>query len=103
MSIKALISRDRDFLILVLKLVKLVVNSALRQQLLMSAHLANAALVHDDDLIAFLNRRKTMSNDDRCAAAHEPVDGAADLNFRFRVHARGGLVEDQNLRIVGKR
>ena len=59
-----LIPRDTDFLVLVLQLIKLVINSPLRQQLLMRADLTDAALMHDDDLVASLDCRKPVRNDD---------------------------------------
>src|SRR5439155_17484944 len=58
------ISRDGDFLILVLQLIQLVINAALSKQLLMCAALPHASLVHNDDLIAALNRGQAMRDDD---------------------------------------
>jgi hypothetical protein len=46
------------FLILVLELVKLEVNAALGEQLLVRAHFADLAFVHDDDLVGALHRRR---------------------------------------------
>src|SRR6185369_7454916 len=45
------------FLVFVLQLVKLVVNTAVGEQLLVRADLAHLAFMHNDDLVGSLNRR----------------------------------------------
>src|SRR5579872_2673177 len=45
-----------NFLVLVLQLIKLPVNAALGQQLLVAAHFAQFALMHDQDLVRALHR-----------------------------------------------
>ena len=44
-----------EFLIFVLQLIELVINAALREQLLMSAHFAHLAFVHDNNLVGLLH------------------------------------------------
>ena len=68
----------------------------------MRADFPHAAFVHDDDLIAALNRREPVSDDNRRASLHQAVDGFPDLKFRFRIDAGRRFIEDQNLRIVRK-
>ena len=102
MLVIRLVSGNGDFLILVLKLVKLVVQPALRKKFLVGAHFPHAAFVHDEDLIALLNRGKPMRDDDRCSSLHRPIDRLPDLNLRLRIHARSGFVQNQDLGIVRK-
>src|SRR5262249_29694253 len=85
-----------------LKLIQLVINAALRKQLLMRTDFAHTALVHDDDLIALLNRRKAMCNDDRCTPFHESIDRLSDPDFRLSINAGRRFVQNKNSRIVGK-
>src|SRR5688572_6330317 len=63
-----------DLLILVLQLVELVIQAALGQQFLMRSHLTHTSLVHHENLVALLNRREPVGDDDRSASLHETVD-----------------------------
>src|SRR5688500_9020760 len=83
-----LISGNRKFLIFVLELVKLVVQATLSEKLLVRSHFAHAALMHDQNLIALLNRGKAVGNNDGRSSFHDTVDRLPDLNLRLRVHAR---------------
>ncbi len=49
------IASDRNLLVFVLQLIKLVVNTALGKQLLVRPHFAHLAFVHHDDLVRSLN------------------------------------------------
>ena len=89
-----------QFLILVLQLVELVVDSAIRQQFLMSAHFADLAFVHDDDLVGTLDGREAVGNDQRGASFDHAAERVAHFEFGFGIDARSGFVEDQNLRLV---
>src|ERR1051325_10618044 len=63
-----------QLLLLVLKLVEPVVNSALCQKLLVIALFAQLALVEDQDAVCVLNCAKAVRNDERCAAREQPVE-----------------------------
>src|SRR2546429_2826130 len=76
----------RDLLVLVLQLVKFVVDSALCEQLLVRSFLAHQSLVHDDDLVSPLYRRKPMSDHHRRAAFHHAAKGIPDLKFSLCIH-----------------
>src|SRR5581483_1451844 len=93
----------RQFLVLVLQLVKLVVNASLGQELLVRAHLANLAFVHDEDLVSTLDGGEPVGNDERRAAFDEPRQSRTDAELRLSVDARRGLVEDEDLWIVSQR
>src|SRR5437879_12424526 len=43
-----------------------------------------------------------MRHDYRCASGKRAAQGFADLQFGFRVDAGGGLIENQEARIVGQ-
>src|SRR5260370_2383597 len=59
----------------VLQFVKLPIQSTQSQQVLMCSLLSNLAAMQDDDVVGPLNRRETMSDDQRSAAAHDALDG----------------------------
>src|SRR5581483_4498510 len=90
-------------LFLVLQLIELVINPAMRKQFLMRAHLANLALVQHDNLVHALNGRKPVRDDDRGATRHHALDGLLDQLLGFGVNARSRLVEDQDVRIKSER
>src|SRR5262249_23584369 len=69
----------------------------------MCTYLSDAAFMHDDDLVTTLDGRQAVRDDDRCAAFHQAIDCFSDLYLSFRIHARRGLVEDQDFGIVRKR
>src|SRR5665213_3208292 len=69
----------------------------------MSSLLADFAVVHDDDIIRLLNRRKPVRDDDRSSAHEELLDRALDHLLAFRVDARCRFVQYENTRIVRKR
>src|SRR5260370_5484954 len=68
----------------------------------MRALLAETALVEDEDAVSMLNGAEAVRDDERGAAAEQAVEGIADLQFGFGVHARGGFVEDEEAGIVGE-
>src|SRR5579864_4760771 len=86
---------DGDFLVFVLQLVELVVNAALGEQLLVRAHLAYAALVHDDNLVGALHRREAMRDDQGGAALDHAAERFAHAEFGFGVDARSRFVKNQ--------
>ncbi len=92
--------RHIDLLIFVLQLVELVVDAALGQEFLMRAHFADLSLVHNDDFVSALHCREAVGDDQRGAAFDHAIEGVADFEFRLRVHAGGGFVEDQDFGIV---
>src|SRR5260221_1248107 len=47
-----------------------------------------------------LNGAEAMRDDKRGAAAEEAVEGIADLQLGFGVHAGGGFIKDEEARIV---
>jgi hypothetical protein len=91
------------FLVFVLELVELVINSAIGEQFLVTAHFANFSFVHHDDLVGALNRGKSMGDDDRRAAFDHAAEGVSDFEFSFRIHAGSSFVENENLRIMRQR
>ena len=69
----------------------------------MSAHLTKLAFVHDQNDIRTLHGRKPVGDDYRGASVDHTLERRADQEFRIGVDARGSFVEDEYLRIVGKR
>ena len=66
----------------------------------MGALFAQAAFVEDEDAVGVLDGAQAMGDDQGGAAAEQAVEGFADLEFGFGVHAGGGFVEDQEAWIV---
>ena len=95
--------RRLQFLVLVLQLVELPVDSALREQFLMRAHFAQLAFVHDEDPVCPLDGGEAVRNDDRSTAFDHALQRRANANFGFGIDARGRFVEDQDPRIVRQR
>src|SRR5712691_9513940 len=86
----------------VLELIEAVVDAALREEILVRAHLNDAALVQHDDPVDVLDGRETVSDDDRRPAGHELRERVLDEVLGLRVDRRRGLVEhEQDLRVEG--
>src|ERR1700758_5130658 len=92
-----------QFLFFVLQLIQTIVNAAMREKLLMSALFTQAALMEHQNAIRILNGAETMRNHQRGAASQQLVQGFANQQFGLGGHARGGLVENQETRIVRQR
>src|SRR3982751_1410818 len=90
------------FLLLVLKLIKLPVDSTLSQELLMCTHFPQFPLVHYQDLVGTLNRRQTVRNHKRCSARHHLRKGIAHPQFGLSIHARCSFIQNQNARLVSQ-
>ena len=91
-----------EFLILVLELVKLPVEAALGEQLLVGAHLAELALVHDEDGVGALDGGEAVGDEDAGAALDHALEGAANAQLGVGVDAGGGFVEDEDAGVVGE-
>ena len=59
-----------DFLALILKLIKPIINAAFLQEFIMCPHLTNPSLVHHDNLVGVLNGRQPMRDHNRRAIRH---------------------------------
>lgn len=67
----------------------------------MAAGFGQAALVEDQDAVGVADGGQAVGDDDGGAALHEFFDGGLDELFGFGVDAAGGLVEDEDARVVG--
>src|SRR5215469_14078357 len=90
--------RDR-----VLQLEEPIVEAALRQQLEMTAALAQYAVAQDQYAVGPFDGGKSMPDDDRGTLRKQFVEGELDQALGFAVHAGGRLVHDQDARVVGER
>src|SRR5882762_2394700 len=91
-----------QLLLLVLQLVKPVVNTALGEKLLARALFAQAPFVEDEDAVGVLDGAQAMGDDQSGAPGEQAAESFANEKFRFRVHAGGGFVKDEETRIVGQ-
>jgi hypothetical protein len=64
------------------------------------AALDDAAGVHDQDLVGIHDRRQTVRDDQRRAAARRAVEAGLDGLFGLRVERRGRFVKDQEWRVL---
>ena len=72
----------------------------LRKQLLVAAHFAKLALVHDEDDVGLLHGGEAVRDDDRGAALNHALQGQADAQLGVGVDRGSGFVEDQDARVV---
>jgi hypothetical protein len=56
-------------------------------------------VLHHQDLVGTPDRRQAVGDDDRGAAAQQPVERTLDENLRRAVDVRRRLVEDENARV----
>ena len=57
------------------------------------------SFVHDQDLIRFPDRRKTMGNNEGSPPFHQRSKGILDLQFRARIDAGSSFIQYQDGRI----
>src|SRR5437868_5669732 len=69
----------------------------------MRALLDDLAAVEHQDAIEAAHRRQPVRDHDRGPAPHQPLHRLLDQAFRFRIEARGRLVQDQHRRVRQKR
>src|SRR5216684_762515 len=91
-----------QLLLLVLQLVQAIVDSALREKLLMRALLAQAAFVKHEDAVGVLNGAQAVRDDESGAPGEQAIQSFANEQLGLGVHARSGFVENQEARVVGK-
>src|SRR5262245_27212381 len=71
------------------------VGAPLEQQLAVLSLFDDPPIVHDEDPSAALGRCEAMSNHQDCATMHKFLEGVTDCKLGLRIHARRGLVHDQ--------
>src|SRR5436189_3311693 len=86
-----------------LKVVQFPIDTAPRQQLFVFSRLDDLAAIEDDDLVRAADRRETMCDDERRAAAHQVVERLLHEPLGLRVECGRRLVEDQDRRILEQR
>ncbi len=83
-----------------LRVEQLAVHAVLCKQLLMRALFSNHAVLHDQNLVGFENRRKSMRDDDARPPDHELFKRLLNRMFGNRVERARSFVENQNLRVL---
>lgn len=69
------------------------------QQLLVSALLGDPAVLQYQDAVRRAHCGQTVGDEETGAPPPQPLQGGADLLLGLRVHVRGGLVQDHDVRI----
>ena len=76
------------------------VQAVLLHELGVRAVLGDPAVCHDEDLVGVLDGREAMGDGDDRLAARQLGDGLLDEVLVLRVDARGGLVENDDGRVL---
>jgi hypothetical protein len=66
----------------------------------MRSHLNDFTLIQHQDQVGDHHRLNAMRDDESGAVLHQVIQRFADLGFGLRVHGRGGVIEDQDARIL---
>src|SRR6266581_4769798 len=80
--------------------IELCVDALLRQQLGVPADLDDAAALEHHDAVGALDCREPVRDHDGGAAAHQGFERRLHLALGLRIERRGGLVEDQQRRVL---
>src|SRR3954470_10759033 len=76
------------------------VQSAVGEQLIVTATLDDPALLDDDDQVGAQDRRQSVGNGDRRSSLHDALDRRLDEPLGNRVERGRGLVEDEYARVL---
>ena len=87
--------------ILVLQQEEIVVQSPLREQLLVGAHFPDPPFVQHDNLICVLDCGQTVSYHEAGTSLKEPGQGILDQLLRFRIYVSRCFVQNKHCRIEG--
>ena len=79
---------------------KFPVVAAQGEEFLVRAALDDAAFVQDDDLVGVLDGAEAVGDGDGGAAGHELLEGLLDAALGLGVERGGGLVEDEDGRVL---
>ena len=82
-----------------LRLVKLPVNAAARQQLVVGPLLGDHAVFYDEDAVCLENCGKSVGNDDIGSPFHDALQCVLDGVFGDGVQRGGSLIQDQDARV----
>src|SRR6266852_2663337 len=96
------VERKMQLLLLVLQLVQAIVDPALSEKRVMRALLAQAAFVNREDAGGALNGAQPVCEDEGGAPGEQTIQRFANEELGLGVHARSGLVENQEAQVVGK-
>ncbi|MBV6467016.1 MAG: hypothetical protein PGMFKBFP_02348 [Anaerolineales bacterium] len=81
-----------------LQVVDFLVQPALREQFVVAAALDDSPVGHDQDQVGAADGGESVRDHKRGASLHQAVERLLDEQFGLRVHAGGGVVQDQNAR-----
>lgn len=80
--------------------VHLCVASVLRHQFLVSPSFCDLPVLHKQNEIRIPDRGKPVGDDEGGPALGDGEHRFADPLFRYRIHGAGGLIQDQDRRIL---
>ena len=72
----------------------------MRQQLVVRSLLDDAPVVEHHDEIRVADRREPVGDHERCPPGHEALERVEDHGLGLRVDRGGGLVEDEDRRVL---
>ena len=74
-----------------------------RHQLIVAPLLDDMAAIDHQHLVGVLDRRQSVRDDERRPAFEQMLQGLLDERFRFGIERRGGLIQDQDGRVLEER
>ena len=84
----------------VLGVIQVCVDAALSQQFLVGTAFRDPAIGNGDNAVGRTNGAESVGNDQGCTAHSQVVESPLDLSFRHGVQRGGGLIQNQNGRIL---
>ena len=79
------------------------IEPAARHEFLMSAGLRDAALAQHQDAVGVSHRGQAMGDDEAGAVVHQALQRLLHQRLRFAIERAGGLVQDQDSRVLQQR
>ena len=90
------------FLIHQLQFIQFLIQPILRQQLLMGSGFFYFPVMHHNNFICMLDRRKPVRDHDRSSSIHQPCKCLCDQCFGFCIDVGSCFIENKDLRIISK-
>ena len=85
-----------------LQFIQFLIQPILRQQLLMGSGFFYFPVMHHNNFICMLDRRKPVCDHDRSSSIHQPCKCLCDQCFGFCIDVGSCFIENKDLRIISK-
>ena len=85
-----------------LQFIQFLIQPILRQQLLVGSGFFYFPVMHHNNFICMLDRRKPVCDHDRSSSIHQPCKCLCDQCFGFCIDVGSRFIENKDLRIISK-